>query len=211
VLDAPKSLCAVQKSADPERCNPDPIRTSQKASSELDYRARWLRELAIIRERRKADTNFLCVPVAAEHRPRTVREKGGQCIMLRSIPNWKRCKLKPGLSMDEPATAQEQWAENFELLPDDRRPLGPSAALSVFVSWLIECGELEGFTARTLWRLYGEFCLLSHTEPLGKAQFFRRIRGFGIGRYRETTGARRRLYRVRTANIVQFKNPSGSV
>lgn len=127
--------------------------------------------------------------------------------MLKRIPMWGRPKQKLGPSRDDAASRQVQLLGDFELIPNDRGPLGPPSPLRNFALWLIECGNLEGLDRRTLWVLYGEFCFFSHTEMLTNGQLFRRLRGTGIERYRETVGARRRLYRVRAASLIHLKHP----
>jgi hypothetical protein len=72
----------------------------------------------------------------------------------------------------------------------------PPLPLEDFVASLVEDGHTDDMCSKTLWHLYGEFCLWTETEQLTKGQFNRRKGKAGIERYREPVGARRWLYRV---------------
>ncbi len=129
--------------------------------------------------------------------------------MLRALLSWGRRWKDRRPSQDKRETNLKQLPEGAEWIPDDRGPVCPPAPLSDFVSWWCEYGTPDGRTKHELWLEYGEFCLVSHTEQLSQGQFFRRVRMVGIERYRETTGERRWLYRVRKAVIVRLVGSGG--
>ena len=73
----------------------------------------------------------------------------------------------------------------------------PAASLHEFTDWLREAGEIEHISCAHLQTLYAEFAMFSDTPPLPDRQFFRGLRGAGIARRRQSTGARKWYYSVR--------------
>jgi hypothetical protein len=80
----------------------------------------------------------------------------------------------------------------------------PPTLIADFVRYLIEAGETEGLTRRDLWLLFGEFCLATGSDLPTEAQLLRHARAAGLERYRISTGSRRWLYCVRSAEVVQL-------
>lgn len=68
--------------------------------------------------------------------------------------------------------------------------------LTDFADWLIVHSEVDGLTTRRLLTLYAEWIDVTGYPALSEGQFFRRCKGDGIIRYRESIGRRRWLYRV---------------
>jgi hypothetical protein len=84
-----------------------------------------------------------------------------------------------------------------------------TASLAEFAQFLLEAGEAECLDRKSLWNLYGEFCLASDTEPLTQPQLLRRARSAGIERYRLPTGRRQWRYRVRADALLATRAPGG--
>jgi hypothetical protein len=80
---------------------------------------------------------------------------------------------------------------------DERAAWAAPLPLEDFAAWLVEIDRTTGVSSTELWKLYGEHCLCTESEPLTKGQFDRRKRAAGIERYRESIGERRWLYSVR--------------
>jgi hypothetical protein len=80
-----------------------------------------------------------------------------------------------------------------------------------FSRFLREAGITEGIDRRSLWTLYGEYCLDTNTEPLTEMQLLRRAQEVGIQRYRLPTGRREWRYRVRAIHSGFGLNLSQSV
>lgn len=111
----------------------------------------------------------------------------------------------PNSSRDRSAPKQSSKAETGSLCDDNESHALPPLDLQDFIAWLQQYGRLGGLTKRELWLEYGEFCLYTNTEQLTEGRFLRRIGAAGIERYRETTGARRWLYRLRKTEVLHLK------
>lgn len=83
------------------------------------------------------------------------------------------------------------------------------ASLHEFADWLLAAGESDRICCAHLRALYAEFAMFSETPSLSDSRFFRGLKGAGIVRKREGTGARKWYYAVRrrqaSSNIAASK------
>ena len=80
------------------------------------------------------------------------------------------------------------------------------APLQEFPHWLVSIGETSDIPGGRLRTLYFEYCEFADVEPLTAGRLHRQLSAAGVSRYREGTGKRRWLYRVRLLRAVDRTN-----